>query len=147
MSDKIQKISDDINFQYSKYKQVYAELSDITNDIAKLEEERNKLIEDDGRKFLFKKTAVELRDFLRYIKTHKWMSVEYEGFENNRKDIVEEAMVVAVYCYQPNYLAKVKVIIVLDGYLNKDEFDTFKVKCNISLEYYVENDKNGRNEL
>jgi len=143
MSDKIREISDKIGVRYNDYKDVYAQLTEITNDIAKLEDERNELIENDGRRFLFKKTAVELRDFIRYIKTQQWMSIEYENFENKRSDIVEEAMVVDVYCYQENYSAKVKFIMVLNGYLNKEEFDKFQTKNNTlsGLEYYIKSNR------
>jgi len=146
MNDEIRKISDEIDTNYRKYKDLYAELTGVTNNIAKLEDRRNKLTEDDGRKFLFKKTAVELRDLIDFIKAQQWMSIEYENFENKRSDIIDEAMIAAVYCYQENYSVKVKFIVVLDGYLSKEEFDKFKTKNNIvaRLEYYVENNRNNR---
>jgi len=141
MSDRIQEINGQIDDKYHQYKTLYAELTVITNDIKSLEEERNTLIDNDGRRFLFKKPAIELRDFVTYVKREKWMSMEYEGFDGNvRSDITEDAMVVSVFCFQPNYSAPARIIVVFDGYLNKDEYDVFRQKHSIVSEYYLKGD-------
>jgi len=137
MSDRIREINGKIDDQYNQYKGLYSQLTDITNSIKSLEDERNEILESDGRRFLFKKSAAELKEFISYVKSEKWISVEYEGFESDvRDDIIDEAMLIGIYCYQPNYSAPVKFIIVFDGYVNKDEYDILKKKYNLMFEYY-----------
>lgn len=139
MSDRIQEINSQIDDLYNRYKKGYAQLTDITNSIKSLEDERGELVESDGRRFLFKKTAAELKEFISYVKGEKWISLEYEGFEVEygiRNDIIDEAMLVSIYCYQPNYSAPVKFIVVFDSYVNKDEYEILKRKYNLIFEYY-----------
>src|SRR4030042_2243941 len=145
MDNEIQEINGKIDEKYHQYKSLFTQLTDITNDLKVLEDERILLLKNDGRRFLFKKTPIELRDFISYVKKEKWMSLEYEDFEKGiRPDIVDEAMIVSVYCFQPNYSSPVKIIIVFDGYLSKDEFDVFKQKYGIKLEYYREENNNAK---
>ena len=145
MSDRIQEITSLIDDKYHEYKGIYTQLSEITNSIKSLEEERSQIIETDGRRLLFKKTAAELKEFISYVKSEKWISLEYDKFDADngmRDDIIDEAMIISIYCYQPNYSAPVRLLAIFDGYVNKDEYEILKKKYNLAFEYY----KKGAND-
>lgn len=139
MESRLKEIDIEILEFYKNYKTIYSNLAQVTQEITKLENERNGILEKDGRKFMFRKPAVELRSFLNILKTETWTNVEYENFDENKKDYINDsAMIVDVFCSQINYAAPVRFILVLSGYLSKEEYEVLNNKFNMRLpEYYI----------
>lgn len=149
INEELLKIDDAIREKYGKYKELFAKVSILTNEIKDLEQERASIIEEDGRRLVFKRPVIDLKGFNNWVKTTKWCNVRYENFEELKKShIVDEAMIVAVYCFQPNYIAPVEFIMVLEGYLSKEEYDNKRANNPGLRDYYVkEGDSNGRTKI
>jgi hypothetical protein len=145
-NERVSEINEIIKDKYIAYRDLFSKVSMITNEIKELEEEKISIIEKDGRRLLFKRPAIDLHEFISWIKSSKWCDIIYENFEeNNKTHIVDEAMIVGVYCYQTNYIAPVNFIIVLEGYLNKEEYDNRRANNPRLREYYIsEESANGR---
>lgn len=139
MSDILEELDLQIADKYKDYKSLYAKLSVITQEIAELENKRNEVIEKDGRRFIFRKPVIEIREFTKALKMESWINLEYEGFDVNKKDyITDTAMVVDVYCLQSDYASPVKFILVLSGYLSQEEYEVLNNKFNSRLPaYYI----------
>ena len=149
-NQRLLEIDNSIQEKYLIYKDLFSKIAVLTKEISDLEEERTSLIEKDGRRLLFKKPAIELRDFNIWAKNTKWCNTVYENFEElEKKHIVKEAMIVAIYSYQSNYMSPVDIIISLEGYLSQEEYDKIRLSNNRLPEYYVENqgDINGRTKI
>jgi hypothetical protein len=115
-----------------------------------LEEKRINLIEKDGRRLLFKRPAIYLQGFNNWAKETKWCNIRYENFEDLQKNyITDKAMIIAVYCYQSNYMSPVDIILALEGYLSKEEYEHIKLSVPKLPDYYLnENgDKDGRTKI
>lgn len=148
-NEKVLKIDDEIRTKYSKYRDLFAQVSVLTNEIKDLEEERSSIIEKDGRRLVFKRPVIDLKGFNNWVKATKWCNVSYENFEESKKEhIVDEAMIVSVYCFQANYLSPVEFIMVLEGYLSKEEYDNKRANNPALKEYYIkEGEHNDRTKI
>jgi hypothetical protein len=142
-NEDLLKIDNGIKERYNKYKELFAQISILTNEIKELEQNRSNIIEKDGRKLVFRKPIIDLKGFNNWLKFTEWCEVHYENFEeNNKKYITDEAMIVSVYCYQVNYLAPVEFIMSLEGYLSKEEYDNKRIEIPTLKEYYIDENNN-----
>jgi hypothetical protein len=147
---RIIEINNDIKEKYFKYRELFSNISILTDDIRKLEEEKSSIIEKDGRRLIFKRPVIDLRSFNEWAKETKWCEILYENFEENKNIlIVDEAMIISVYSYQTNYMSPVNIIVSLDGYLNQEEYEKIKLINPKLPNYYKENKegKNGRTKI
>lgn len=148
--ERIAEIDRMIKEKFHKYKELYSEVSILTNEIKKLEDEKSDIVEKDGRRLIFKRPIIQLREFNEFAKNTKWCEVSYENFEENKNDyIVDEAMVVSVYSSQANYMSIVNFIISFDGYLSKEEYEKIKISSSRLPDYYKKDigDNNGRTKI
>jgi predicted nuclease with TOPRIM domain len=144
--ERVVEIDKIIKEKFHKYKELYSEVSVLTNEIKKLEEEKSNIIEKDGRRLIFKRPIIELKEFNEFAKNTKWCEVFYENFEENKNDyIVDEAMIVSVYSSQVNYMSIVSIIISFDGYLSKEEYEKIRLNNSRVPEYYRKNKGDGSN--
>lgn len=149
-NERVVEIDKIIREKFHKYKELYSEVSALTNEIKKLEEEKFDIIEKDGRRLIFKRPIVELREFNEFAKNTKWCEVFYENFEENKNDyIVDEAIIVSVYSSQANYMSIVNIIISFDGYLSKEEYEKIKISNPRMPDYYKRDkgENNGRTKI
>ena len=149
-NQRIIEINNSIKEKYFQYRELFSNISILTDDIKKLEEEKASIIEKDGRRLIFKRPVIDLRDFNGWAKQTKWCEISYENFEENKNDLIsDEAMIVSIYSYQTNYMSPVNIIVSLDGYLNQEEYEKIKLINPRLPNYYKENneEKNGRTKI
>ena len=147
---EILKIDDSIKEKYLSYRELFSQISILTNEIKELEEKRINIIEKDGRRLLFKRPAIHIQSFNSWIKETKWCNVSYENFEEFNKDyITDKAMIVSVYCNQSNYMSPVDFILSLEGYLSKEEYEHIKLSNPKLPDYYLNGsgDNDGRTKI